>query len=311
MTDRYLITGAQGFAGRCMVEMALSTSEAVVLGIGRSDDRRLFDDGRRYEYFAVDIRDKRRLGDVIRDFRPTVVFHLASGLRDDMPDELFGTNVLGTVSLIEAIADSGVSATRVVIASSGGVYGRLVTAPLAEDAACVPADIYSASKLAQENVAMITGRAVGLDIVIARLFNLVGAGQDERHACARFAQQLVARARNADATPVETGDLTTTRDFIDVRDVAAALLILSRRGQTGQIYNVASGVETSIEELFRLTCDAVGFVRHPRVLQTYHRATDVPRHVADIAKVRAIGFRTRYDLAESVRDLVCHYRTAA
>jgi nucleoside-diphosphate-sugar epimerase len=309
MMERYLVTGAQGFVGRYLVNEALSASSTIVLGLGRSDDCRLFADNRQYEYSAVDVRNTRRLSDVIRTFGPTVIFHLASGLRDESPEELFGTNVLGTISLIEAIAESGVSSVRLIIASSGGVYGRLLARAFAEDDACIPVDIYAASKVAQENVATITGRCIGLDIVIGRIFNLVGAGQDERHACARFARQLVRKVRNPDAAPVEIGDLSPTRDFVDVRDAAAALLALSRYGQTGQIYNVASGVETSIEELFRLTCDAVGLAQPLHVSQTYRRAADVPRHVADITKLRAVGFRTHYGLEESVRDLVSHYLT--
>jgi GDP-4-dehydro-6-deoxy-D-mannose reductase len=259
----------------------------------------------------VDVQDTERLADAIRRFVPTTIVHLAAGLRDDSPAELLQVNVVGTLSLLDAVECADVPAPLVLIGSSGGVYGRSTRLPLAEDAACVPIDLYSASKLAQEHVGRIVGAGRGLNVVIARLFNLIGPGQDERHACARFARQLVETSRLGESARIDVGDLSPTRDFIDVRDAASAIVLLARAGHAGNVYNVASGVETSIATLLDLTSAAVGLSQAPELARTYHRAADIPRHVGDIRKLLAIGHRPRYQLARSVCDLVEHYRAVA
>ena len=315
MIERYLVTGAQGFVGRYLVRQALSSPSVSVLGIGRSQPNAYAPLPaalrERYAYAAADVRDTERLSGAIRRFVPTTIVHLASGLRDDSPPQLLEVNIAGTLSLLDAIKCADVPSPRVLIASSGGVYGRSTRLPLAEDAPCVPVDLYSASKLAQEHVGRIVGGGRGLSVVIARLFNLIGPGQDERYACARFARQLVERSRLGDSARIDVGDLSPTRDFIDVRDAAWAMLLLARVRRPGNVYNVASGVETSIATLLDLTCAAVGLTQPPAVSRTYHRAADIPRHVADVEKLLAIGYRPRYLLAQSVRDLVEHFRAAA
>ena len=314
MSERYVVTGAAGFLGRRVVDELLSVPTAQVLGIGRSrsvaDPWPAGDDRERYRYLSLDVLEKQRLARAVSEFEPTVIVHLASGLRDDAPERLYDLNVLGTLSVCDAAGGAN-ARSRIVIASSGGVYGAAPRLPIGEDAPCVPVDFYSASKLAQEHAARIAARSHDLDVVIARLFNLVGAGLDERHACASFARKLVAHARGDQSGPVAVGNLSPTRDFIDVRDAASAIVLLSRSARSGDVYNVASGVERSMQSVFQCIATAAGLSSLPATSHTYHRAADVPRHVADIGKLRGLGFRPRYDLQTSVADLVGAYRDVA
>ena len=312
MRSQYFVTGVQGFVGQHLTRLALD-SGIRVLGIGRSPRTVAYPSHGQdqYAYEAVDILDVARVAQLLRDVRPSTVIHLASGLRDDAPDQLLKVNVAGTLALFDAIEQSGIDAPRVVVGSSGGVYGRPAWLPLSEDAACRPIDFYSASKVAQENVACIIGKSRGIEVVIARLFNLIGPGQDERHACARFAQQIVA-AKDALGPPtIEIGDLAPTRDFIDVRDAASAMLLLARNGTAGATYNIGSGVETPIGRMLYLMCSEAGLACLPRLEQTYHRAADIPRHVADIGKLAALGHQPKHDLRASIRDLLASFRVAA
>ena len=105
------------------------------------------------------------------------------------------------------------------------------------------------------------------------------------------------------------GDLAPTRDFIDVRDVAAALADLADSGTPGEFYNVANGIEIAIGEVLRLTLDAAGLTGRLSLVERYARAADMPRAYADITKLRGCGFVPRYPLDRSIADLLSYYLT--
>jgi nucleoside-diphosphate-sugar epimerase len=222
---------------------------------------------------------------------------------------LFRTNVLGAMSFLEAVAVGAPNARAVVLGSTGGVYGTPEAGglPLAESARCNPVDLYSASKLASEHATRIVAARAGVRVIWARLFNLVGPGQDERHVCGRFAAQAAAIARGVLPPVMEVGNLEATRDFIDVRDAVRALAILARNGEPGTPYNVASGIETRIGDVLRGTLCAAGVENTTAVAQLPGRSGDIDRHFADIGRLRALGFKTRYDLAKSIADVVTYY----
>ena len=234
---RVLVTGAQGFVGRWLVH-ALDRSGLVgeIFGIGRSAGNRLafthkFHWGGRcipaplppglcsqmstpYHYQPLDICDSSALATLLADVRPHWVFHMASGLRDDPPGHLCRTNVEGTTVLTHALIDAPQRPERVIFGSSGSVYGASRQLPLSEDATTEPTTLYGVTKLASQHA---------LPSVWARLFNLVGPGQDERHVAGRFASVLAALQSSGGPLRLAVGPLDTTRDFIDVRDRAPAL----------------------------------------------------------------------------------------
>jgi nucleoside-diphosphate-sugar epimerase len=329
MRQHFLITGAQGFIGRYFgCHLLQSDAEAEILGIGRS---RLFAgsfthdihfgqryvraplppelvaclSSPRYKYESLDIREEDRLCDLLADFAPSVVVHLASCLRGDLQENLDASNVQGTQSVVQAIARSKITLTNFVLASTGGVYGVPNRLPLSEDAACNPADPYAASKLAAEQAALRIAAHAGIPLVVARIFNVIGAGEDERHAPGKFARDTLRILRKEVAPLLETGSLYPTRDFIDVRDAATALGTISSRGVPAMTYNVGSGVEVSIRSILDLILDASGLRGKVSIQETISSAS-VRRHFADISRLKDLGFRPRYSLEESVRCL-CEY----
>ncbi len=327
---RALVTGAQGFVGRYLVAELLASREAIrVVGVGRSTARATFTHtvtwrstgvpaplppalqsaarDARYAYQPVDIRDRAAFGRILRAFRPDVIFHLASGLRDDAPHHLFGTNVEGTIDVLESAAEAGLQTCSTVIGSSGSVYGWPGRLPIPEEERCDPRDFYAVSKLAQEHAARIVARERRLPIVIARIFNVVGPGQDERHVAGRFAAQIAGIVADNDQAPMRVGDLSTTRDFIDVRDVARALALLARRGAPGRTYNVASGLETPVSRILELLVDAAGLAGTLRLEAAYRRVSDTPRVVADVAQLRDAGYHATVTLDQSLRDVLAYY----
>ncbi|HEY3676454.1 MAG TPA: NAD-dependent epimerase/dehydratase family protein [Candidatus Tumulicola sp.] len=329
MTHTLLVTGAQGFVGRWFVAEALRRWPTYrIVGIGRSARRpaaftheitlgtqrvpaplpsALRGDFDRFTYCVADIRDTQTLVRILRESRPTYVVHLASALRDDPPHMLFPINVEGTISLLTAITQADVGPEAIVIGSSGSVYGAPESLPIGETDCCVPNDLYAISKYCAEMAATLLAREAGLPIVLARIFNIVGPGLDERHACARFASQFSAICAGLSERCISVGDLSNTRDFIDVRDVATAIVILLERGVSGTTYNVASGRETAMHSIFRTLAKRANLDGQVRIEQSYRRASDCPRAYADISRLRSLDFYPRWTISESLRSLYSYY----
>ncbi len=336
MTRRYVITGAQGFLGRYLAAHLLrEEADCAVLGMGRSPrgdthfthdlawsgapvpaplPPELRDAARdpRYAYTSIDVGDAAALARTLAEFRPHAVFHLASGLRGDARDALYRTNLGGTRALLAAVAAAAPGIERVVLGSSAAVYGSGpgIAPPFAEDAPTRPGDAYSRSKLAAERACRATAAARAVPVVRARIFNLVGPGQDERHAAGRFAGRLAAMAFAGLPPVLEVGSLSPTRDWMDVRDAASATALLARRGVPGEAYNVATGDEVAVRDVLDALIARSGVpvdVREDRA----GPPPGEPRHFADVRRLRTLGFTPAFPLHATLADLWDYYlRTA-
>lgn len=332
---RVLVSGAQGFLGRYLVAHWLAEDPGVELvGFGRSPPRpehfthlvrweqrqlpaplpaALAAAARdpRYRYVPLDLLDRPALTALLREVRPDCVVHLAAVLRDGDLDALFATNVGGVAALLEGIARAGIAAPRVVLGSSGAVYGRPAPAdlPLQERAPLGPAvDPYAVSKRAAEEVGRLRARELGIPVVWARIFHPVGPGQSEKHVCGWIASQVAAIGAGARAPSLDLGATHPTRDFIDGRDVAAALRVLAERGAAGEAYNVCRGEETSIAAVLATTLRLAGLEGAVHLVSRPGRRADVPRLAGDATRLRALGFTRSHPLTESLADLLAYYR---
>jgi len=330
---RFLVTGAQGFLGRHVVQAVLtSTPRARVLGVGRSAYSqeffthslhwaaqslrapvpgylREFTDSARYRYRVLDLRDVAGTHELMREFSPDVVIHLASGLKGDPLDWLTRNGVESTVSLMEAFGSLSRPGSRLIYASSGGVYGEVPERllPIREDTTPRPADLYSISKLTSEQLCRVVGARFGVTVTCARVFNLVGPGQDERHVCGRFAAQVAAIVLGLRPPVIETGDLQTSRDFIDVRDCATAMVLLAKRVTSEETYNLASGREMSVASVLQAVLEQTGLREKVTVSCSSGLAPGVQRHYASIERLSSLGFRLEWGIESSLADLLNYY----
>jgi GDP-4-dehydro-6-deoxy-D-mannose reductase len=333
-TRRVVITGAQGFIGRYLVtDWLVADPRAAVIGVGRSarlDGQFTHDVGwgearlpaplptslanvvrqDRYHYVTLDLADRASLTRLLADIQPDIVVHLASALRDDPPTELVRANIGTVASLLEAASEAHLRAARIVLGSSGSVYGHVPgrVPPLSEDAACAPIDPYSVTKRAAETLSKILADTYGVPVLWARIFNPVGPGQDERHVCGWLGRQVAAIASGVQAPTVSVGSLDTTRDFIDVRDTATAIRVVATRGEPGTIYNVASGRETSGQQVLDMLLDLAGLTGRVLVERRPGRPNDTRRHYADVARLVALGYSPTFSLSDSLTHVLEYYR---
>ena len=329
---RVLVTGAQGLLGRHVVAHLLADpATEQVVGVGRSprmpghythhlrwldttaaapvpgDLRRAETDGR-YRYEPADAGSSEALAAVMGDLVPDTVVHAAAALRDEAWADLFASNVGATFGLFDALGAmgrTGAPAPRVVFVSSGSVYGQVDDPAVALDEgdACRPLDLYAASKRASEDVAHVRGREVGAPVTVARVFNLLGPGLQDRHLAAYLAGQVAAVVLGRRPPVVTTGPLTTTRDFVDVRDAAAGLVAIARAPAPPETVNVASGRETPVARILEVLLELAGRTGVEHLIRP-GRGADVRRSHASVERLRSLGWRPGRSLEGSLADML-------
>ena len=247
---RILVTGGAGFIGSHVVDAYVDAGHqvAVVDNLSTGERKNL---NAAATFFELDLRDP-SLHEVLTEFRPNVVNHHAAqanvpaSVADPVKDA--SINVLGSLNLLRSSADAGVE--KFIYASSGGaMYGEphAGSIPLSEDTPARPISPYGASKFAVEAWLGVFHRTFGLQFTVLRYANVYGPRQgvrDEGAAVAVFATRMVdSRSITLDGTGAQT------RDFIYVGDCATANLAALEHGG-GDAFNIATGTEVSIRELF-------------------------------------------------------------
>jgi UDP-glucose 4-epimerase len=256
MTKHVLITGGAGFIGSHLADAFIERGDRVTIidNLSGSDRRNL---NPAAEFHQLDIRDA-AAGDLIRSFKLDVISHHAAQMdvRKSVEDPAADAdvNVVGTLRLLEAAADAGVK--RVVFASTGGaIYGEPVEVPQGEGHPTAPLSPYGCAKLAVEHYLHYFRVVRGLSSVALRYANVYGPRQNahgEAGVVAIFAGRLL------EGEPVIiNGSGEQTRDFVYVADVVAANLAAADGNWQGE-YNVGTGVETSINEVYDMMASAAG-----------------------------------------------------
>jgi GDP-4-dehydro-6-deoxy-D-mannose reductase len=301
---RVLVTGANGFVGRFLVS-ALIARGHIVIGAGRGVEGE--------SDLPLDLQDPLNVRAVVDIAQADAVAHLAAqafvpaSIAD--PWYTHDVNAGGTLRLLEAVRaarDTGGTDPRILVVGSAEVYGAQPAAayPLIETTAPRPTNPYAASKIAAEAYALAAAASYRMPVLVTRAFNHIGPGQDGRFAVASFALRLAEIAAGGNPL-LPVGNLDAQRDFLDVRDVVGAyVLLLEGAGEPGEIYNVASGRAVAMKEILRqlVTIARVGV--EIRADSERLRPLDVPLVLGDASKLRrATGWEPAIGLAASLRDV--------
>jgi nucleoside-diphosphate-sugar epimerase len=296
--EKVFVTGATGFLGSHLVECLARRGVAVsVLARGRPN--RLAQEIPRLNVVRGDLSHAFSISDA------STVFHLAAqahvGHALDDPAQTFETNTAGTLTVLEAVRRS-TSVKNFVFVSTAHVYGTPRYVPIDEEHPVHAQEPYAASKLAAEAFISAYSSAYGMPTVIARLFNTYGPRQHPDF----VVPSIIRQALTHDSLTL--GNLTPTRDFTYVTDVAEALLRLAEAGEG--IYNVASGVEVSIEVLVTHVAQILGkriTVASQRA-QRRSAAIEIDRMWADISRIKALGWEPHVGLSDGLMRTIEWWR---
>lgn len=248
---RYLITGAAGFLGSAIANRLSNEGHNVrgVDDLSTGNPDALVPE---VQFTRGDVNDRPKLWTLLQDI--DCVYHLAARVLVPesvlYPREYNQVNVGGTVTLMEAMRDVGVS--RVVFISSGAIYGDQDVQPVKEDARANPRSPYAVSKLSAEYYVHSIGMLWGIETVVLRVFNTYGPGQHLPPVHAPVIPNFLRQAAQ-NGTLVINGDGNQTRDYVYRNDVVDAMVAASSAPDINQqTINVGSGVETSVRELVDL-----------------------------------------------------------
>jgi GDP-4-dehydro-6-deoxy-D-mannose reductase len=298
-----LVTGAAGFVGRHLVRALEARGHAVVCAVRPGE---VFPGALEAE--LTDRGSVERLLDVAH---PELVFHLAAqshvgrSLGNALEPTILGAATMATL-LAHGLAERGErgGGARLVFVSSGESYGRTAErGPCEEDWPPEPLSPYGAGKRVAEEIVLQAVRARGLDAVIARPFNHLGRGQSAEFLVPSLARQIANAARGG-ASDVAVGDLSTVRDYTDVRDVASGYLLLAETGARGGIYNLCSGRGRSGEEIFERIARLSGANVKPRIDPSRLRKVDLPRLIGSPSKAESLGWRRQFEIDETLREVL-------
>ncbi|WP_151635786.1 GDP-mannose 4,6-dehydratase [Noviherbaspirillum aerium] len=286
---RVLLTGANGFTGkyvRAELEAAGYSVCGALVGAAKGPHEMTLD--------ITSLDDCRR---VMNKVQPDYLVHLAaiSFVAHADADAFYRVNVIGTINLLQALADLKLSPQRVLIASSANVYGNATEGMIAETQPPQPVNHYAASKLAMEH--LVRTWSDRMPIVISRPFNYTGVGQQPNFLVPKIVSHFVQRA-----PVIELGNLDVERDFSDVRMVASAYHGLLENNCAGETVNVCSGKPYSLRSIIEMMQEIAGYEIEVRVNPAFVRQSEVKILIGSPKKLQSIvGDMETHTLDETLR----------
>lgn len=270
-----LITGINGFTGRYMSVELINAGYDVYGTVSSKKESNS-------HIFAVDIKNKDALWQVLEEIEPDIVVHLAAiaFVAHNNVDDIYATNIVGTRNLLEGLARLSKQPHSVLLASSANIYGNIDVDIIAESTTLAPINDYAVSKLSMEYMANIWQDK--LPITIVRPFNYSGVGQADNYLLPKIVSHF---AQKKDR--LELGNLHVERDWSDVRDVVLKYrLLLETKEIAGQTFNVCSSVPYTLTHLISMMENISNHHLNVVVNPAFVRSNEVVKLLGDESKLR-------------------------
>jgi len=302
---RVLVTGGAGFIGSNIVDALISAGHeiAIIDNLSTGKEENINPEA---SFFHIDITDFEALEGIFQNFKPEIVFHVAAqiDLRKSVEEPSFDAevNVVGSVNLFSLCVQYGVK--RIIFSSTGGaLYGEPEKIPANENSSIEPLSPYGVSKYCTEQYLNYFKRLYGIERVILRYGNVYGPRQDplgEAGVIAIFTNKIL----NGEILTVY-GDGNQTRDYIFIEDAVGANL-LSIEGKEG-IYNIGTGIETSVNQIIELFSKILE--KDIKPIYTQPRKGEVYKISLNPEKAKKeLGFDAKFTFEEGLRKTIQWYR---
>lgn len=257
-----------------------------------------------HTWVNLDVTDRTELRRIVAEARPDEVYHLAGLTRPagGQAEEFYRVNFGGALNLLETIREDAPEA-RVLLVGSAYAYGR-VGHPISEARLLEPVNHYGVSKAAADLLGF-SYALEGVHVVRARPFNHTGTHQSPDFVLPSLVQQFAEIKAGGREPVVRLGNVSSVRDFSDVRDIVRGYGLALRKGRNGEAYNLGSGEGVSVREIFELVSAEAGIEAELTVEPARTRATDIPYLVADVSKAsRELGWAARIPLEQTIREML-------
>ncbi|MEI7731293.1 MAG: NAD-dependent epimerase/dehydratase family protein [Verrucomicrobiota bacterium] len=276
---KVLITGAAGLLGRALLDRLQQRGDLELHGI----DQRPFPLATAH---LGDLLQPEFVGKLIAELQPDQIYHLAGTFSNDFQTD-FSSNVATTRLLLDAVVQHQ-PAARLLLIGSAAEYGlvRPEENPIREDHALAPVSMYGWAKVCQTQLMGYYQRVRGVDVCMARLFNLSGPASP-RLFIGRLYQQID-QLRRGEITEIVTGPLGAVRDYLAPEAAAELLEGIMQQGSAGEVYHVASGVPVTMRELMQQVLHQEGLsdCKVREETRALPGKLDIPCIHADMTKTR-------------------------
>lgn len=316
---KILITGFSGFVCQHFLNLLNEVEPgSVVMGIDKNNPPFEFT---QYSNLSVsfkntDLLNRQETEKMLDLFHPEYILHLASvssvAQSWQTPLDSFVNNTNIFLNIVEQVRVKN-PACRVLSVGSSEEFGEVTEdeLPLTEEHPLKPVSPYAVARVSQEMLSKIYADGFSLDIVMTRSFNHIGPGQRDTFVISSFAKQLVSLSRNKEEKKtIKTGNLTVIRDFVDVRDVVKAYLLLLHKGRRGEVYNICSGKGIVLKDLVAMMAGIlelnVETITNPGLI----RPNENKKVIGSYKKINTeLGWEPAINIEKSLADIIEYWKS--
>jgi len=316
---KVLITGISGFAGSFLAEFLLSTKEYDISGtylLEESVKKNLGEIKKDIDLIKADLTNSKKVFEILKLIKPDLVFHLAAlpytGSSFKTPFLTMKNNIASQMNVLSGIKDKNLFDTKVLVVSSGEIYGlvRKHDLPIDEETKFMPTSPYAVSKIAQDFLGLQYFLSYNLKIIRVRPFNHIGPRQSPSFVVASIARKVAEIEKGKRKPVVLVGNLSAKRDFTDVRDMVSAYVLAIEKGKFGDVYNIGSEKSYKISEILDNFLKLSKVKIKVQVDKNLLRPVDIPELLCNATKFKKLtNWRPEIDINTTLKDTLDYWRS--
>lgn len=316
---KVLITGISGFAGSHLAELLLSKKAYDISGtylLEESVERNLRKIKKDLDLIRIDLTNVKKVFNLLKSVKPHVVFHLAAlpytGSSFKTPFLTMKNNIASQMNVLSGIKDNNLFDTKVLVVSSGEIYGlvRKHDLPIDEETKFMPTSPYAVSKIAQDFLGLQYFLSYNLKIIRVRPFNHIGPRQSPSFVVASIAKRIAEIEKGKRKPVISVGNLSAKRDFTDVRDMVRAYTLAIEKGKFGDVYNIGSEKSYKISEVLDNLLKLSKVKIKLQVNKNLLRPVDIPKLLCDATKFKNLtNWRPEIDINTTLKDTLDYWRS--